>query len=506
MDTNYGLDMSVTRIPHNGERGASAVLVAASLVMLMGFAAVAIDLGAGFNERRQDQTAADVGVMAGSIELLNGSDAMRDAALAYVRTNLDATYSNAEWQALWEGCTDPGRNTGGYAFISLAPPPGWAAADPANWCVSLDPAGFLRVRVPDQSVDTTFGRVLGIGQITTNAAAISRFAPRAGGGVLPFGLLATSTEGSYVCLQTAPSGIAQPPCDGPSTGNFGVIESPFYGNVAIGTTQNCTGSPKNEVLAVNIAAGLDHLVLPDPDGNPGNERLDTCAQIGTGNPPDTLFMQTGNPSGSAEGIAEGPVNFGLLPRLQQGPGPKTSVHNRNLDDRPLWFYLDGALTSPAIPPACVKASFDNSTNPDFDWDGDGTPDKPASVEHMAKCLSDFFSGGYSQVLFLNEGSVKISESPRFAYVPQFWETSWPSGVSQPRHIMRYKASWIQGTWWKKGGTYTEFEPGEGGTFNGTASMTQLSALILPDDSLPESLRGDPPPTGGLNPFLPELYR
>lgn len=493
--------MTLTR-SNAKERGASALLVAASLVMLMGFAAVAIDLGAAFNERRQDQTGADIGVMAGSIELLNGSASMRDQALTFARNNLDTTYSDAEWQSSWEACTDPGRNAGGFSFIALPPPAGWTVTDPANWCVSLDPAGFLRVNLPDQVIDTTFGRVLGSNQISTSAAAVARFAPRAGGGILPFGLLASASEGQTVCLQTAPGGLAEPPCDGPSSGNFGVIESPFYGNPAIGTTQNCTGSPKNDVLAVNIAAGLDHLVLPDPDGIPGNERLDTCAQIGTGNPPDTLFMQTGNPSGSAEGIAEGPVNFGLDPRLQQGANPKASVHGLSLDNRPAWYYLDGALTVPAIPASCVKSTFDNGTAPPFDWDTNGTLDSPESWEHMAACLKEYSVGSYSAVMFVQG----IADSSRFAYVPQFWENTWPPGVSQPRHIKRYKASWLQGTWWKKGGTIREFNPGEGGAFPGNASMIQLSSLVIPDASLPESLRGDPPPNGGLNPFLPELYR
>ncbi|MFN2487641.1 MAG: hypothetical protein ABR609_13730 [Acidimicrobiia bacterium] len=37
-------------------------------------------------------------------------------------------------------------------------------------------------------------------------------------------------------------------------------------------------------------------------------------------------------------------------------------------------------------------------------------------------------------------------------------------------------------------------------------LMQLSGLVVPDGALPEELRGTPGPGGGLNPYLPELYR
>ena len=44
------------------ELGASAVVVALSMLLLLGGTAIVVDLGAGFNERSQDQSAADAGV------------------------------------------------------------------------------------------------------------------------------------------------------------------------------------------------------------------------------------------------------------------------------------------------------------------------------------------------------------------------------------------------------------------------------------------------------------
>ena len=70
------------------EKGASAVVVAISMLVIMGFAALVVDLGAGFNERAQDQSAADTGVLAGAGNALGGVAGVRDAALAYVQDNL----------------------------------------------------------------------------------------------------------------------------------------------------------------------------------------------------------------------------------------------------------------------------------------------------------------------------------------------------------------------------------------------------------------------------------
>ena len=92
------------------ERGATAILVALSLFLLLGFAAIAIDLSVGFNERRQDQTAADIGVMAGAIETLGPNTKIRDLILDFTRRNVVATYDSADWQSRWEGCEDPERS------------------------------------------------------------------------------------------------------------------------------------------------------------------------------------------------------------------------------------------------------------------------------------------------------------------------------------------------------------------------------------------------------------
>ncbi len=497
----------------DGERGASAILIALSLLVLLGFAAIAIDLSVGFNQRRQDQTAADIGVMAGAIETLGPNTKIRDLILDFTRRNVVADYSAADWQTLWEACQDPERldlNASGFMFQPIAAPAGWTTPSGTLDCISFDGGGFVRVNLPDLPFETTFGQLLGVDELEANADAVARMGNRGGGGILPFGLLSTAGEGQHACLRDASGGHAEEPCDGPDAGNFGALESPHYGTQPTGPSQNCTGSPKSDVIAVNIAYGIDHRVIPDPDGLVANEVRDTCGNMDNGFAPDTMNTFTGLSNGVKEGLATGPVPGGIAaPRLQQGSNPKRNIYGSQLDNRPLWEYIDPSLSvsnSPSddLPSICERASFVAfPTNPKQDWDLDGTLDEPNSWEHLSACLTQFVAGSHTAPLFLET----LNESPRFGYVPQFWENSFGSGNSW-RHVLRFKATWLQATWWRKGGTTTAFHPGEPGTFTagGNWSLVQLSGILIPDDALPSALRGNPPPGGGLNPFEPELFR
>ncbi|HEU4751223.1 MAG TPA: hypothetical protein VFT54_09210, partial [Acidimicrobiia bacterium] len=104
----------------------------------------------------------------------------------------------------------------------------------------------------------------------------------------------------------------------------------------------------------------------------------------------------------------------------------------------------------------------------------------------------------------------LDNRSRFSYVPQFWETNLGTGSSW-LHILRFRAVYLQTTTWKNGNAQEEFHhPGENcqPACNGNGhSITQLSAYVFPDAALPAELRGDPiPPSGGLNPLVPELFR
>lgn len=497
------------------ERGVSALLTASALLLMMGMAAIALDVSAGYNERRQDQTAADAGALAGALEYVLGGSAASNKVTEYVAVNLDTTAG--AMQTAWESCVDPAaeRNTQpGDNFVALPPPSGWTVTDPDDWCISVDSAkALLRVRVPLQSTSTTFGRVLGMNEINTFAVAVARIESRGSGGILPFGLGSGANGGYHTCLSDAPSGLATNPCDGGTTGNFGTLKIRQFGNTTLGTSTNCTASPLDQTLAQNIAVGTDHEVVTDPDGLTSNEVRDECFNPGV----DTLNTDTSFSEFGAEDGMVGPVPGmpAATPRLKQtGPFTGPIFNDHRINDKPLWEYLLNTVTydGTVAPTTCDPASFtggvaDYNGNglPDDDFDGDGIQDQARSWQHMAKCLDDYASGLYATVIF---DETILDNSSRFGYLPQFWEDDLGTG-SQWNHIQRFRAIYINATVWKKGPTYKFHVPGEpcmGCGGNGWA-LKQVTAYVFPDASLPPVLRGDPiPGLTGLNPFEIELAR
>ena len=249
------------------ERGATLITVAITLVLLMGMAAIAIDLGLGFNERRQDQTSADLSVMAGATDSVLGEDqeSIVTTILDIARANLDTTYTDEEWRLSWQNCTDPER----IGFdVGIGVPVSFQAMDePAAWgsgnleCVS-QVSSYLRVRVPDQFTDTGFARVIGFNTLTTFADAVSRIETGgAVGAILPFGIPGGTLNGE-ICAKSSGSGPAIDPCQGPSAGGFGEIDSEFFGDFFGSPDCGLPGAPE---LRQNVALGIDHAVLAWPE-------------------------------------------------------------------------------------------------------------------------------------------------------------------------------------------------------------------------------------------------
>jgi len=475
------------------------------MLLFLGMAAMGVDYGLGVNERRADQTAADLAVTAGAVDSLNGADAVRDSALSYARLNLPTTYTAADWQAMWESCVDPAaeRNSGGANFIPLTPPAGWTVVDPANWCISAEGArGLLRVRVPDQTVQAAFGGLVGVNELTLRAAAVSRVQTGGHGGILPFGLPAGLGDGGHVCLSSGPTGQAEGPCEGSESGNFGTLKGAIYGNTEMGTT-GCRTSPVPNVLAENIAHGYDHLVVLYK----GAEVRDQCFEPYV----NTLNTDTGFPNDGAEdGLVGGTkLDPAFTPRfaLNAGPGGHTTAFGYTVEDTPLWSYLlSGADYSGSVlgaPVPCDPDGFDGGT---FDWDGDGIDDNNQSWQHMKACIDEYVSGGHTGVIF---SSGLGDNAARFGYIPEFVQANLGSGNSW-LNIKRFRAVYLQTTTWKKGGNYVFANPGEacvpGPCAGNGYSMRQLTAFVIPDNALPEEVKGDPMPGAvGINPLRVELF-
>ncbi len=78
-----------------GEKGAVAVIAAILITVLIGFAAIVIDVGASYEERRQNQTVADAAALAGAQELPENPDAAVSMAIEYASSNGRAITASA---------------------------------------------------------------------------------------------------------------------------------------------------------------------------------------------------------------------------------------------------------------------------------------------------------------------------------------------------------------------------------------------------------------------------
>jgi hypothetical protein len=406
------------------------------------------------------------------------------------------------------------------------------------------------------STDTAFGGVLGVDTLITNATGHGAF-EIADGDILPFGLEYGVDDGTQ-CLTTSPGGNASPPCDGPTSGNFGALDIPIHGNPnhGTGTTTDCL--PDLPELAHNTAAGLDHFVFKTRPGMPGSggpesgwssavddgwAKKDACDTTGgftltdalpTPSPVNTLPTRTGFVfSGIQHGLV-GDISditktyAGSLPRLQQlvDAGRWVGIRERQgatnhewrLDNTPLWFYLrpQGELSSDGIP---LSGSGDECHRTQLlsqPW--------PDNRNDFELCLAAYtaWAGPGSPPLF----DESIKDNPRFAWSPEFHYTPYPSGVKwMPIHDFR--PVYLDGITFNcvstggppgsdpetncSAGPGQEFYPGQfpdtgtpKATYTASLRLDQISTFVLPKYSLPSEVLSTFP--GGDGPFQVRLVR
>jgi putative Flp pilus-assembly TadE/G-like protein len=135
-----------------GERGSVAVLMALALTMLLGFAALVVDVGLSWVARAEAQTAADAAALAGASRLAGGPA----GAVAAVRQYLDANVpgladrpADPDWPL--NGTDDDGEVV---CWTLPGPPPAPGAGCPQG-------STALQVTTPPISVQYAFASVLG---------------------------------------------------------------------------------------------------------------------------------------------------------------------------------------------------------------------------------------------------------------------------------------------------------------------------------------------------------
>ena len=206
-----------------GERGQGLVLAAAAMVIILGFAALAIDVGRFLHERRELQNAADAAAMAGVRDLPSSPGA--------------ATSDAQEWAA--KNDIAPGE---------------LESVDVSSTYVAND---TLTVTVK-RDVPFLFGRVLGLSGDTMHATAKARAGSAAGmAGLRPFGVLESAIKYDEPTILKYDSKDV-------TNGNFGALALDGSGSSVYRDTIKY-GS-HTEVCAQD-QPGCSHYIVPTEPGN-----------------------------------------------------------------------------------------------------------------------------------------------------------------------------------------------------------------------------------------------
>lgn len=553
----------------DSERGATALIIASALLLLVGMAAIAIDAGVGFTERRQDQTSADMGVLAGTMDFLTlgvcgdlSSDGCNQA-LDYVGQNLTQSYSSADWIDLWRDCRDPNKPTG-FSPLRVSPSNGWTGfvgyrsdgtqLDDNVDCIS---ASFneLRIRVPDQLTDTNFAQVIGTESLTTNAFAQARIAASPGADpIIPYGV-PNGTAG-HECVLSPGAGVAEEPCNGGTTGNFGAILSQLWGSDT--SIMNCSTSSAayGEAVRFHSANGLDHplgvidsseyATLPasvsvfdtavnTTAGQTANPYIDavslldlctnsggtpTFTDIDMGDPTidevppiDTVLVDTGAnySSETLQGFITGtPSQFTgeavdpstLAPRLRLGdcgthgsPGPEPQLC-LSLGSEGT-HLVDNRPILDFVDTSIDASNYEDPNDPDPTVMCGPVGSTPPSASPSGSMTIEHLdcilrSGDLDPATPIF--SSNITDSRRFVYVPEFYYASLDSGGHwQP--IIAFKVAYIHTLWFNTPGPDVMWMAGDD---PGVISLTNpnalqgLSAFVIPNEALPISVRNGCP--------------
>ena len=453
------------------------VMTTLLLVVLLGFAALTVDLGYAYEEHRQVQNTADAAALGGAQDLPDLTATASDAE-SISQTNLPhGTFP-------WASCTD----SSSLAVVSQT-----------TGCISYDSSFTrVRVRVPEQSLPTFFGRVIGVNAIPTWATATARVVGAGFGSIEPFALFSGFTAG-LACLKQGPSGHRIATCDDPSTGNFNLLDITQYGNATLNTPTRCGNSFERDRAIDNIAIGADHMFTIYN----GTEVDDACGQPG----PNTIPPRPGNDITAFDtGLVHGgssDTSDGGGARLKRGQFPKADVMGTDLDNTPLWQFIP-EQTLPNVPPSCQRSVFDNlvTTTP-------AALQQTTLQAQLEQCFTDYQAGGYTGIVFgakthpfgrsVPVDLYDVQYSPRFAYVPQFLETVPPTGSSSNLNIGAFRAIYIEDVYAGcSTGCNVDFAPGPWNTNpigSGNQNAAAMTAWVFPDGMLPLTLRGNPAAIG-----------
>ncbi len=517
--------------------GLAMVLTALVLVVLMIFAAFAVDLGGVYAERRNDQSASDTAALAGAMVLNESNAAVVARVKDVAHKSLGETLSVDAWNSC-SSVTDPD-----LVDIPLSG---------ANCITTNGARTHLQVRIPERTMESTFGKAAGIAGFKHTAFAIAGLTSSGFGSVLPFGMPASAGSGDgYVCIKSGSGGTSVEPCGGSSSGNFGYVDFGHFGNVDVGTPVDCGNGGQRARSANNMAVGVDH-DLSRLNSTPWNGVVvvDTAACSTNPQTPSPNSMETLTGNTVSQSLSPG-IAFGTgfsdggpgrlartSPLLFDGGGQTKNVSGVQLDNNPLWEFIPTSFPAGAsVPTSCHKSVFTQVL-------GGSLGSLPSSVQTLLapkgqaermrlllqRCITHYSgapwtasgaisgagdpsscpsSGCTSPVFSRNSSSSDSPDLPdiqytsRFGYVPQL-TTEFPGGT-QTVHIASFRAIFLQRLLGSCNAHSCglDFEPGLSGSFASAPQDAEaITAFVFPPGMLPNDLASaDAPFQIGTNRFV-----
>lgn len=468
--------------PH-GERGATAVLITASLLVLFAFAAVAIDVGAAKSERRLDQNTVDAAALAAGVELIvggNEQDAV-DTVKSYVNTNLGRPVSDADWTA----CSDPGALS--------SPSDTLPSVTNGSNCISFGPNSdgvafaSLRVKLPSQATDTTFGQILSTAFLSTSADATVSIDGTTTFGSFPASVFSPAAAGDSLCVKDGTGTAGSETCENNTTGDFGNFQPYFYSDVNPSQNPNttCTSGNSPAALAYTMAEGIDHFLDSGPPAGTATNGANCPGSPGPLNP-DRVDSGSGySNSDITDGIVAGGTfdNVPFTGRLTKSIWPTygaASIFGNAIDNRPLWSYID--TSNAALPASCVAAA----GGPDFADPFPYTAYTTAEANMLA-CLTANPANLFTAELY---------DSARLTTVPKFHQNAPLGNNSCCYTIQDFVPIFLNSIWtdngpqWTCSGTmindpandFCRHDPGRTGSISiaaaGQQRINSMSGLVL----------------------------
>ncbi len=429
------------------ERGAILVLFMLILTVMLGFAAMIMDLANARQQKRQAQHSADAAALAGAQDL---PDLVKVVTRVkeYAATNFDVELDE------WVGCSDA---------LALPVHPDLTNS---NTCISVDSAhSTVRVLLPEHDVPSLFGQVLGVDNIDVTAAATAEAILNRDDRIIPAAVTAAAGTGN-LCIENSGDDID---CDARTTGNFGSLDSPRLRIYPAASNVDQTE------LAINYAMGIDHTIGiygTDPKVCDGDKSSPcTLSNVTSAKVANYLNAATGNQvppvtEGYVTGFDAPTTDFGTIHFCGRLQRPDLTVEN-------LVEPAPGDCATPATPTITVLGTTINGRHA-YTWltpaarsafypEVTSVPTPP--IGHASYTAGDLrlecFLAGYvynyatttetlpnctaaglppAQVPPRPIFEYEMVTDGRFGVIPVL--ESWPNGTSQPRRLVNFRAIYV----------------------------------------------------------------